>query len=82
MAQMALNDAKETGISGKIGKRLRIAKKKIAITQAQLAGILGMNRAMVIDMEAGRIRVSNSDIVKLGKILRVRANWLSPKIKS
>ncbi len=82
MAQMALNDAKETGISGKIGKRLRIARKKIGITQAQLAGILGMNRAMVIDMEAGRIRVSNSDIVKLGKILRVKANWLSPKIKS
>jgi len=81
MARMVLNDAGETGISSKIGKRLRIARKKIGLTQDQLASILGMNRAMVIDMEAGRMRVSNSDLVKLGKILRVRANWLTSKIE-
>ena len=74
MAQMALNDSKETIISGAIGKRLRIARKKIGLTQDQLAGILGMKREMVLDIEAGRIRVSNSDLVKLRKILHVRDN--------
>ena len=81
MAQMVLNDAGETGISSEIGKRLRIARKKIGLTQDQLAGILGMNRAMVIDMEAGRMRISNSDLVRLGKILRVKADWLTSKIE-
>jgi DNA-binding XRE family transcriptional regulator len=82
MASMILNDAKEDENLSKIAKRLRMARKKVGITQDQLAGILGLNRAMIIDIEAGRVGVSNTDLVKMGKILRVSVERLISEIET
>ncbi len=58
-----------------IGQRIKQARQKLSLTQAELARRLDISRASVSIWESGG-NVSQENVLKLTKILRVRPEWL------
>lgn len=57
------------------GERVRESRKKLKLTQKQLAKASGMAQATLSDIERGKNEGSR-DVVALAKALKVSAEWL------
>ena len=59
-----------------VGDRLREARETLGLTQADVAGALGIPRTSVIAMEAGRRKVSGLELRRLARVYRRSIEWL------
>lgn len=59
-----------------IAERLKTARELAGLSQAQVAGMLGVHRPTISEMEAGRRRVAAEEITQLSEIYGVTASWL------
>jgi transcriptional regulator with XRE-family HTH domain len=68
-----LNDAEE---QAKIATRLREAREYVGLLQEEVASALGIPRASVSAMEAGKRRVTGLELRRLARIYRKPVGWL------
>lgn len=61
------------------GARLRAARNDKSLTQEALAPLLGVSRAQLANLEAGRSEPSMSVFRKVSEVLKVSADWLLGK---
>ncbi|MEW5992747.1 MAG: helix-turn-helix transcriptional regulator [Chloroflexota bacterium] len=59
-----------------VGERLRDARETLGLTQADVAGALGIPRTSVLAMEAGRRKVTGLELRRLSRIYRRPIDWL------
>ena len=59
-----------------LSKRIRSIREQLGYSQERLAGLLGISRVTVSQMEAGRRKLSASDLKKLSDILETPADYL------
>lgn len=59
-----------------VGGRLREARETLGLTQADVAGALGIPRTSVLAMEAGRRKVSGLELRRLARVYRRPIEWL------
>jgi len=59
-----------------IGKRIRIIRKKLDLTQEQLASYLGVTGSAVSSYELGDVLPSVETVIKLVEYGNVSYNWL------
>ena len=57
--------------------RLRVARERAGLSQAQAARGLSMHRQTVTEIEAGRRKVSAEELVAFAEIYDVRVSWLT-----
>ena len=62
-----------------IADRIKEARKLAGLSQGHVAGILGVHRPSVSEMEAGNRRVSADELVRLADIYDVSVAWLAGK---
>lgn len=60
-----------------IASRLREARRRAGLSQAQAAKLLNLHRPSVSEMEAGRRRVKVEELVQLSELYEVSVGWLS-----
>ncbi|CAN5223641.1 hypothetical protein BH23ACT9_BH23ACT9_26930 [soil metagenome] len=58
-----------------MGPRIADAREELGLTQAELAGELGLDRSAVAKMESGKRRVSATELVRLAAILDRPIDW-------
>lgn len=58
-------------IYGRLGKRLRRARRKVGVTQLELAEHMGLSRTSIANIEAGRQRVFLHQLVAGARALAV-----------
>jgi transcriptional regulator with XRE-family HTH domain len=56
-------------LHARIGARIRAARTKAGMSQAQLSGKIGMSRSSVANLEAGRQGIPAERLVTLGTVL-------------
>jgi transcriptional regulator with XRE-family HTH domain len=59
-----------------IAERLKEARKLAGVSQGHVAGILGLHRPAISEIEAGNRRVSADELVRLAEIYDVSVAWL------
>jgi len=59
-----------------VGERLREARETLGLTQADVAGALGIPRTSVLAIEAGRRKVTGLELRRLARIYRRPIEWL------
>jgi transcriptional regulator with XRE-family HTH domain len=59
--------------------RLVLARKQAGLTQEQVAKLLNIHRPTVSEIEAGRRKVTSSELIKFAEIYGVSADWLLTK---
>ena len=59
-----------------LSKRIRSIREQLGYSQERLAELLGISRVTVSQMEAGRRKLSASDLKKLSDILEIPADYL------
>lgn len=59
-----------------IAERLKEARKLAGVSQGHVAGILGLHRPSISEIEAGNRRVSADELVRLAEIYDVSVTWL------
>jgi len=59
-----------------LSKRIRSIRERLGYSQERLAELLGISRVTVSQMEAGRRKLSASDLKKLSDILEIPADYL------
>jgi Zn-dependent peptidase ImmA (M78 family)/transcriptional regulator with XRE-family HTH domain len=62
--------------TAQIGERIAAARKRAQLTQAQLAGALGLARTTVVAMEKGERAASSEELLKLAAALSIELNDL------
>ena len=67
-----LDSAKRT----QIAERLKEARKLAGLSQGHVAGMLGLHRPSVTEIEAGKRRVSADELARLAEIYDVSVAWL------
>lgn len=67
----------ESSRRAEVAKRLRIAREMAGLSQAQVAGLLGLHRPTVSEIEAGRRKVAVEELVELARLYEVDVAWLS-----
>lgn len=60
-----------------IASRLATARKQAGLSQSQVAGMLGLHRPAISELEAGRRGVTAEELAKLAKIYGVGVSWLA-----
>jgi len=60
----------------RLGARVKELREKSELTQEDLAGMLGLNRTSVVDIEKGKRKVCAEEVVKLSEIFRIPINAL------
>lgn len=70
-----MNKADEKNIA--IGARLRLAREQAGLSQGQVAKLLQLHRPSVSETEAGRRKVSPSELVEFARIYGVSVSWLA-----
>jgi transcriptional regulator with XRE-family HTH domain len=60
----------------KIGKRLALFRKARALTQCELAQIIGISQSTLTDYERDKLRLHDSLIVKISQALKISADEL------
>ena len=58
------------------GERLRSAREKAHLTQAELAGEVGIAQPQISRWEAGRTPMAGDDLVRVARALGVSLDWL------
>lgn len=59
-----------------VGHRLREARETLGLTQADVAGALGIPRTSFLAVEAGRRKVTGLELRRLARIYRRPIEWL------
>ena len=59
-----------------VAERLKEARKLAGLSQGHVAGLLGLHRPSVTEMEAGKRRVSADELARLAEIYDVSVAWL------
>lgn len=59
-----------------IPERLRLAREQAGLSQGQVARMLGVHRPTISEMEAGRRKVSATELAEFAKIYDVTVSWL------
>lgn len=59
-----------------IGRRVRIARETLGLTQEEAATALGMKRTSVTQMELGKRNITATELVQLAKLYRRSVEWL------
>ena len=67
---------KESRSGETVAGRLRVARDMAGLSQAQAAGLLGLHRPSISELEAGRRRVSVDELKHLAEIYGVSTSWL------
>ena|SRR3990170_1785176 len=62
--------------SGSVSERLREAREAAGLSQGQVAKRLGLHRPTISEIEAGRRKVSASEIEKFSSIYGVTVVWI------
>jgi Zn-dependent peptidase ImmA (M78 family)/transcriptional regulator with XRE-family HTH domain len=62
--------------SQKLGERIAFARKRSNLTQAELAGQLGIARTTLVAMEKGERRPSNAELIKVAALLKISVHEL------
>ena len=65
-----------------IASRLREARKLAGLSQGHVAGLLGLHRPSVSELEAGNRRVSADELARLAEIYDVSVAWLLGEVPS
>lgn len=60
-----------------IRERLRIARERSGLSQAQTAKILDMHRPTITEIEAGRRRVAAEELTRFADLYGVNVAWLA-----
>ncbi len=60
-----------------IGSRLAIARKRVGLSQAQVAHELSLPRPSISEIEAGRRRVAADELVRFADLYSVDLDWLT-----
>lgn len=63
--------------SQQLGERLAGARKRVKLTQAEVADRVGIARTTLVAIEKGERRPSNAEMVRLGEILKTSVHDLS-----
>lgn len=58
-----------------MGVRIAVARDRLGLTQAQLAGELGLDRSAVAKIESGKRAVSATELVRLAAVLDQPIDW-------
>jgi transcriptional regulator with XRE-family HTH domain len=61
---------------GAIANKLKAARERVGLTQAQVARILGLHRPSISEIEAGRRSVSAEELATLAETYKVSLDWL------
>lgn len=67
----------KTSTNSIVASRLRLAREKSGLSQAQVAKKLGLHRPAISEIEAGRRKVSPDELVQLADIYKVDVEWLT-----
>lgn len=59
-----------------LSRRIREARDKAGLTQEQVAGLLGIRRPAIAEIEAGRRAVESTELFRLAEIYGVSLRWL------
>lgn len=59
-----------------VGSRLRDAREMLGLTQAEVAGALGLGRTSINQMELGRRKVTGLELRRLSRLYRRPVSWL------
>lgn len=62
--------------SDPIAQRLALARDQAGLTQAQVAQLLGLHRPTISEIEAGRRKVSATELQKFATAYGVSLTWL------
>lgn len=62
-----------------MGSRIALAREDLGLTQAELAGALGLDRTAIAKIESGRRTVSAAELVRLGAVLDRPIDWFVVK---
>ena len=58
-------------------KRIKSAREHAGLSQGQVAKLLSMHRPTISELEAGRRKISVSDLLKLADLYGVSVEWLA-----
>lgn len=70
---------KENVFYEKIGQKISSLRNKKAIKQDDLAQLLSLSRASVVNIEKGRQKISVFDLIKISKFLNVELKEIIPE---
>lgn len=59
----------------KLGPRIALAREDLALTQAELARELGLDRTAIAKIESGKRKVSATELVRLAAVLDRPVDW-------
>lgn len=59
-----------------IGRRVRIARETLGLTQEEAAAALGVKRTTVTQMELGNRNITATELVQMAKLFRRSVEWL------
>lgn len=59
-----------------IGRRVRIARETLGLTQEEAAVALGVKRTTVTQMELGNRSITATELVQMAKLFRRSVEWL------
>jgi transcriptional regulator with XRE-family HTH domain len=59
-----------------IGRRVRIARETLGLTQEETATALGVKRTTVTQMELGNRNITATELVQMAKLFRRSVEWL------
>jgi transcriptional regulator with XRE-family HTH domain len=65
-----------TKVKAEIGKRLRCAREQAGLSQGQVAGILGVHRPTISQIEAGQRGVKAEEVSQFAELYDVKEDWL------
>lgn len=73
---MAKPDDQSKGRRPPLASRIREARKAAGLSQSQVAGLLGLQRPSVTEIESGNRRVSGEELASLAELFEVSLEWL------
>lgn len=63
-----------------LGKKIRVARNNVKMSQSELARIIGFNRSSVANLEAGRQRIALHLFILIAEVLHVESATLLPDV--
>jgi len=63
------------------GQVLQRARKRLGLTQQQVAWQVGLSRPSIVNIEAGRQRIALHQALELCQLLRIRLALREPRLK-
>jgi ribosome-binding protein aMBF1 (putative translation factor) len=74
---VSVSEAKAMALR-EMGRRVRLARQHVGLTQADLAKKLGCTQAMVSRAESGTVSVSSRFLDRVHRACKLAADWLPP----